>query len=550
MMRTQIATQVGWRPCLLLAIGLFPLGCASFESESPLGLTERRNVPIAVRRFTAEAAAPAKTAPGPQRKSGKNRWRSTQDVQLAGYEATPAPAAEEAAPLPLPTEPGAAPTEAVSETDFLDPRELDLSTALQLVGGQSPQVAFAHQRIEEAAAGVDAASAMWLPSIRAGVSLHRHEGNLQASNGAISDVSRSSLQTGFGANAVGAGTTPTPGLSAQFHFSDAIFAPRIAERTHSARQFGSWVTYHDEMLRAAEAYLELLRAHQEKAIADDTLTQAAALAKQMAAFARTGQGNPADSDRAATELAIRQNDVLRATEAIEVASARLAEVLHLDAPLKVVPTEQQLSPIEMVSLESTVQEMVANGLASRPELGESRELVEAACERLRREQFAPVMPSVLLGLSYGGFGGGLGDRIADVDSRLDFDLGAVWEVRNLGWGESAARDAASARVEQARYQEMRVLDRVAREIIESRAQVRSRQQQIKTARSAIDHARSAYERDRTRINEGQGLPLELLQSLHALDRARREYLNSVASFNTAQFRLHHAIGWPSDGSVE
>jgi outer membrane protein TolC len=539
-----------WRKIrlLILAAATLPIGCAGIESASPLSQT-RQDVPLAVRRFTSEAATPRATSAQPLTAqpaiaASKKQWRASGEVQLAGYEPVPIGPAEDKAPaqLPMPV----AVTEVEPVTDFLDPQELDLTTALQLVGGQSPQVAFAHQRIEEAIAESDAAMALWLPSIRAGVSLHRHEGNLQASNGTIADVNRSSLQAGFGANAVGAGTTPTPGLSAQFHLSDAMFAPRIAERNQSARQFGSWVTYHDEMLRAAEGYVELLRAHQEQAIARETVAHAEALAKQTAAFASSGQGNQADADRAATELAIRRNDLARAGEAIEVASARLAEVLHLDAPLKVVPTEQQLTPIELVSLEPTIQELVASGLSSRPELSESRELVEAACERLRREQFAPLMPSVLLGLSYGGFGGGRGDRIADVDDRLDFDLAAVWEVRNLGWGDSAARDAASARVEQARYLEMRVLDRVAREIIESRAQVRSRKTQIETAKSAIKLAQRAYERDLNRINQGQGLPLEVLMSIQALDRARREYLNSVASFNTAQFRLHHAIGWPSD----
>lgn len=539
-----------WRKIRLLALGAATLfaGCAGIESVSPVGQAERKDIPLAVRRFTSEAAAPRATSAEPAIALKKNHWRSSSDIQLAAYEPVPIGAAEDGATAQLPVP--AVADEAAATPDFLDPKELDLTTALQLVGGQSPQVAFAHQRIQEAVAESDAAMSMWLPSIRAGVSLHRHEGNLQASNGTISDVNRSSLQTGFGVNAVGAGTTPTPGLSAQFHLSDAVFAPRIAERNQSARQFGSWVTYHDEMLRAAEAYTELLRAHQEQSIAQDTLSHASDLAKQTSAFASSGQGNQADADRAATELAIRKNDLARAGEAVEVASARLAEVLHLDAPMKVVPTEQQLSPINMVTLDSTVQEMVALGLSSRPELSESRELVEAACERLRREQFAPLMPSVLLGLSYGGFGGGLGNRIANVDDRLDFDLGAVWEVRNLGWGESAARDAASARVEQARYQEMRVLDRVAREIIETRAQVRSRQSQIETAKSAITFARQAYGRDRNRVNQGQGLPLEVLQSMQALDRARREYLNSVASYNIAQFRLHHAIGWPSDASLE
>ena len=81
-------------------------------------------------------------------------------------------------------------------------------------------------------------------------------------------------------------------------------------------------------------------------------------------------------------------------------------------------------------------------LAGRPELRESRDLVAAACERLRREKYAPLVPSVLLGASYGGFGGGMGDTVADFNDRTDFDAVAIWQIRNLGFGEQAARDAA------------------------------------------------------------------------------------------------------------
>jgi len=424
--------------------------------------------------------------------------------------------------------------------------QLDLSTALELVAGQNPQVAFAHQRIAEAEAQREAAEALWLPSIRAGMSLHRHEGNLQASNGTVADVSRSSVQTGFGARAVGAGTTPVPGLSSEFHVRDAVYQPLIAERLLSARHYGSWVTYNDALLRAAESYVELQRAHQSKAIAAATLIRAEELARLTASFARAGQGAQSDADRSATELAIRKNDVAQADEAIVVASARLAEVLHLDALSTIVPQESQVTPIDLVSLDSSVREMVAAGLAGRPELAESRELVEAACERLQREISAPLVPSVLLGLSYGGFGGGTGDTVDGYDERFDFDIAAVWEVRNLGWGESAARDAARARIEQARYREIQIMDRVSREVVETRAQVRSRRQQIDTAKTAIAAAEQSYVRDRKRINQGQGLPLESLQSVQALDRAQREYLRTIVDFNLAQFRLHHALGWPTD----
>ncbi len=441
--------------------------------------------------------------------------------------------------------PEAPAVDADGDDDYLDTHDIDLTTALQLVSGQNPQVAFAQERIHEAFAEFEAAKVLWLPSIRAGVSFNRHEGTLQNSNGAILDVNRSSLQTGFGVQAVGAGTPVVPGLAAQFHITDAIFGPRIAERTAAARQYASTATLNDQMLAAALAYLELLRANQELAIANDTLLNATELARLTDAFSRTGQGAQADADRAQTELAVRKNDVSRAEEAVQVASARLAEVLHLGFPVRVQTAEQTVVPIDLVTLDDSVQQMVTSALTNRPELSESRWLVAEACERMNRERYAPLLPSVLLGVSYGGFGGGVGDRISDFQDRVDFDAVAFWEVRNLGRGDQSIQAAARSRYDQARYREIQTMDRVAREVIEARAQVKARQNRISTAESAITAATASYKRNQQRINDGLGLPIEVLQSIQALDQVRREYLRAVVEYNEAQFRLHRALGWPS-----
>ena len=46
------------------------------------------------------------------------------------------------------------------------------------------------------------------------------------------------------------------------------------------------------------------------------------------------------------------------------------------------------------------------------------------------------------------------------------------------------------------------------------------------------------------MSYAQGLPLEMLRSIQALDSARPDYLRSVVDYITAQFRLHGALGWP------
>jgi outer membrane protein TolC len=64
------------------------------------------------------------------------------------------------------------------------------------------------------------------------------------------------------------------------------------------------------------------------------------------------------------------------------------------------------------------------------------------------------------------------------------------------------------------------------------------------SQAAIQSARDSYRRNNERIRNGQGLPIEALQSIQALDQAQRQYVRSVADYNRAQFRLCRALGWP------
>jgi outer membrane protein TolC len=425
----------------------------------------------------------------------------------------------------------------------VEAQTIDLPTALSIAGGQNPQIAFAAARYREAYARLEAARVLWLPSIRAGFSYHHHDGNLQNAQGNIIDPSRSSLQTGLGVGAVGAGTTPVPGVVMQFHTSDAIFRPQIAEYAASADRAGMRTVTNDTLLRAALAYLELLRAYQELRIREDTRANVQDLADLTQAYAETGQGLRSDADRMAAELFRRTNDISRAEEAARVAAARLAEVLSADPTVPIEPQEPTVVPIDLVGHEAPVGELVATGLSNRPELAEAQYLVCEAVHRYRRERYAPLLPSVLLGISQTGFGGGIGSEVGRYDDRFDFDAVAYWEVRNFGAGEAARQDETQATYDRARARQVQLLDQVAREVVEAHAQVTARRAQIATAEEGIEAAASSYRRNLDRIEQGQGLPIEVLQSIQALDDARREYLRAVVDYNAAQFSLQRALGW-------
>lgn len=422
---------------------------------------------------------------------------------------------------------------------------IDLATALQVTAGQNPQVGYAQQRIQEAYAQHRSAEVLWVPSIRAGVNYNKHDGTIQNVEGEIVENSRSSVYTGFGAQAVGAGSPAVPGLAMNFHVRDAIFQPRITEQVLGARQQASRATMNDTLLETALRYVDLLEAIQILAVAQESLENAEQLSELTKSFAESGQGLQADADRAMTELSVRQIEARRAAENVRVASVRLARVLsQQDQSQMLVPREPALVPIEMVAPATPLSELVATGLSNRPELAESRYLVGAAVQRLRRECYAPLVPSVLLGLSYGGNGGSPNSTIQDFGDRVDFDAVAFWEIRNLGFGEQTARSESRSRVEQARWRQVQVMDRVASEIAEAHAQVEARKSQIELAKVGITTAEASYRRNTERIRDGQGLPIETLQSIQALDAARRQYVRTVADYNRAQFQLHRALGWP------
>lgn len=420
---------------------------------------------------------------------------------------------------------------------------LSLGNVLYLADAQNPNVAVARERINEAYARVDRAETLWLPSLRAGVNYNHHEGVIQDVAGTVFNTNRSSLYGGFGANAVGAGSPAVPGLVAQFHLTDAVFQPKIASHQAASRQFGATAVKNDTLRDAAVAYLELVRAEHAHAIAKEAFAHTKQLSELTRQYAETGQGLQSDHQRSEAELAFRQEELVVREEATQVASARLAQVLHADPSVVIQSGEPTIVPLEIIALENSPGSYVATGLSRRPELAEQKHLVCEAVERLRRERYAPLIPSVLLGMSYGGMGGGLGSSIVNSDDRWDADVVAYWEVRNLGFGERAARDETTSLQRQAQLREVATMDRVAREVVEAHTQVTKRQERIEATRRGVIAAQKSYALNVQRIENAQGLPIETLQAIQALANAQQAYLNAVVDYNIAQFELSRAIGW-------
>lgn len=425
---------------------------------------------------------------------------------------------------------------------------INLPTALAMIGGQHPVVGFARWRVQEAYARLDRAKVMWLPSIQSGFNYRRRDGNYQAVDGSIVDVNLNSMNYGLGAGAVAAGSPTQPGIVAQFHLADALFLPKAAEKTAWARSHAAHAALNQQLLQGAMAYMELLEAYQDQEILSQSATRTEDLAKVTRDYADAGAGLQSDADRTATEIALLQSRLLSAQERQLVASTRLARELSVTMTSKLLPQEPVIVPLELAPPSSEEASLIAMGLSVRPELKESQALVAAACEAFKREKYAPFVPSVLLGFSTTSFGGGLGSNAENFGGRYDIDAMMVWETRNLGFGERGARNERNAQVQQETFEKLRWMDLVAQQVAEANVQVTMRRQQIAVAEKAIATASDSYRRNMDRIRDGQGLPIEALQSIQALEAAQRAYLNAIANFNRAQLQLQWSLGWPVDAS--
>jgi len=433
---------------------------------------------------------------------------------------------------------------------------IDLPAALRLAGARDLDVAIARARVRAAAADVTHARALWLPSIFIGPNWIRHDGQVQIVEGPVRTVSKSSLFLGATAAGGSSVSGPVPaggpaqvtGLTTVLRISDAIFLPLAAQQVVDARHARVRAASNDALLGVAESYLELQRAAGRLAIAREAAEHANTLARITGSFAAAGAGLEGDHRRSLTERDRRLADVEVALGGLEVASAEVVRRTRLDPRLVVAPVEPAELPLEIVTDELPLDDLVALGLRNRPELAESRALVEETLIRLKQARLRPFIPSLAFRYSGGGFGGGENSFFGDFGSRSDADANLYWETANLGFTDSAVRGKREAERRAADLEFCKVQDIVAAEVVRAEKARLAAKRQKQRVEAALPEAVRSLELNFTTIREAAGLPvpatrpIEVLQPIQALAEVRGEYLDAVIDYNLAQFRLYHAVG--------
>jgi outer membrane protein TolC len=431
---------------------------------------------------------------------------------------------------------------------------INLPTALRLAGVRPLDIALASESVKAAAAQLQGAQGLWLPTIFMGTDYFRHDGQLQDVAGNVFGTSKSSFMLGVGPSAV-------------FAICDAIFAPLAARQIVQAQQAALQTATNDSLLAVAEAYFGVQQARGDLAGAEDAVRRAEDVLRATQKHAPGGTGLVAQVEvvRTRAEVSRRRTVVESARERWRTASADLVRVLRLDPAALVEPLEPPHLLVTLVPADHSVDELIAFALVNRPELAAQQALVRATLERLRQEKIRPLIPSVFLRgsstpvvgtLAAGYFGGGTNSTLSNFGARGDFDLQVLWVFENMGWGNLAKIKERRAENARAALQLFRVQDFVAAEVARAHAEVKSATARLAETEKAVKDAIESADLNVEGLKGTKGpakdivllvRPQEAVQSVQAVAQAYADYYAAVADYDRAQFRLYRALGRPAQG---
>ncbi len=245
--------------------------------------------------------------------------------------------------------------------------------------------------------------------------------------------------------------------------------------------------------------------------------------------------------RAETELSARKTDATAAENGRRLAMANLRRLLNLphDTPL-VLDGHFDGEPIR-----DSINEALAEALATRPELKALRKGIEAAeaGERAARGEF---LPRVAAAVEYTNIEG----AAALTPDGWSFNVGAEWTLFGGGRRWYQLREAR-ADTRAARHQLDELERLIELDVNNAYIQTREAMAKVRSERDTVELAREGLRMAELRFQEGAGTQSEVLEAELALTSAETQLAEALRDFAVASAAMDRALGrsW-TDGDAE
>ncbi|MDR3622925.1 MAG: TolC family protein [Paludisphaera borealis] len=439
------------------------------------------------------------------------------------------------------------------KTAPLEPTDLrfpiNLATALRLSDARPLIVAAAQASVWVAEAQLTRAKVLWVPTLNIGADYIRHDGGGPDFNKGI--MTAPSVNFFYG----GVGAIQSVAVT------DAFFEPLVARQVLNSRQWDIQAAKNDALMMTANAYFSVHQYRGMYAGALYTVERGHDLVERINQLSKELVPK-VEVDRARNMVADLEQQATAAREAWRVNSADLTQVLRLDPRAVIVPLEHDHLQITVIDPGRRLDDLMPVALVNRPELGSQQALVKAVVERIGREKFRPLTPTIMLNgfqtpyeqIQAGIFGIGSNSKLNQWKGRADTSYQALWQLDAFGVGNLARIKEQRGEQSRAIIDFFRYQDMIAGDVTRAQARLQSAAARVSQAdralRTAVITFNGNFEglRHTTRFGEVLVLvnrPQEVVFALQLMKQAFDQYFTTVAEYNRAQFELFHAIGYPA-----
>ncbi|HTU92183.1 MAG TPA: hypothetical protein VMF69_19025 [Gemmataceae bacterium] len=549
--------------------------------------------PVADAPGSPPAALPARSAteqplPPPQPTKSSAAPATARDQEQAGAGSRPS----QKSPLELPPPAGGEVLDL--KPPLLEPGDLrlpiNLATALRLADARPLVVVAAQASAWMSEADLQKAKVLWVPSLNLGFDYIRHDGygpdfnrgiNIPTGENALGQNSPGSFGKPLNNNIniffAGGGMTFTPSTPNYFYqptpagpllpspqmqaLTDMIFEPLRARQSLNAVRWDIQGAKNDALLMTAQAYFNVHKYRGQYAVAIDAVQRGRGLVADIAALSRD-LVSAVEIDRARNLLADLEQNAVFARQNWRMASAALTQILRLDPRAVVEPLESDHLQITLIDPQRSLDDLIPIGLTNRPELAKHQALVQATLVAIRREKLRPILPSVLFNgfetpyelLQATAYGEGSGGKMNLWSFRDDITPQVLWTPENMGLGNLAdikeQRGMASAMI----VKLFQIQDSVAGDVTRAQADLQSAAARVVQSEREVRGALVNYNGNVEGLRQTKRFenvlqqifrPQEVVFALQLLMTAYDNYVTTVAEYNTAQFELFHALGYPA-----
>jgi outer membrane protein TolC len=459
---------------------------------------------------------------------------------------------------------------------------VDLPAVVRVAAAQNFDILQARQVVEASRGQYESTVGAAFPAIVPTALFEHVDGTVRATEGNL-------VRVGF--------NTFQPSIAVQWLINPGrvIYEIIAAKKRLSASEQREQAIILETLRVAGVQYYDLVLAQAQVAAASQGVAEAAELLRINTLRLKTGTGVPADKLRAEARLAQRQQDLVSNLKGFYDASVALAVTLHLDSSVTLVPSIEELPPVQLVRSDLSIDESLGIALAYRPDLDRVRTLVEAAAADTGATWWGSFGPQVELSYQYGGitghannivpaegvpgnlivnpasaggsfssnpvFNGLVKEGILRGSRRLDgrddqtfafsdFNrarAGVAWRLSLSAFGEMKKAKAIEAQVV---IEAQRRLDHVRAQVVSAMQASRTNHELMALARHQVVAAEEALRLTEANLRAGTTTTLDVLQSQDAATQARVRYAGAVVRYNQSQINFLAALGLLDDGSLE